>query len=146
MPSTTSYERGDVVLVRFVFADEHRAKRRPALVLSGADYHASRQEVIVAALTSNVSRLLPGDHLIKDWQGAGLPRPSVATGILRTIKQSMIERSFARMPARDLRASSISCARRSACDRSRPAGSTSTAANESTGAAADCWRASARVV
>jgi mRNA interferase MazF len=104
MPSTTSYERGDVVLVRFVFADEHGAKRRPVLVLSGADYHAGRQEVIVAALTSNVSRLLPGDHLIKDWQGAGLPRPSVATGILRTIKQSMIERPFARMPARDLRA------------------------------------------
>jgi mRNA interferase MazF len=104
MPSTTSYDRDDVVLVRFVFADEHGAKRRPVLVLSGTDYHAGRQEVIVAALTSNVSRLLPGDHLIKDWQGAGLPRPSVATGILRTIKQSMIERSLGKLQAGDLRA------------------------------------------
>lgn len=104
MPSTTSCDRGDVVLVRFVFADEHGAKRRPVLVLSGTDYHAGRQEVIVAALTSNISRLLPGDYLITDWQGAGLPRPSVAMGILRTIRQSMIERSLGRMPARDLRA------------------------------------------
>jgi hypothetical protein len=74
------------------------------MVLSGTDYHAGRQEVIVAALTSNVSRLLPGDHLIKDWHGAGLPRPTVATGILRTIKHSMIERALGKMTARDLRA------------------------------------------
>jgi len=104
MPSTTTCDRGDVVLVRFVFADEHGAKRRPVLVLSGTDYHVGRQEVIVAALTSNASRLLPGDHPIKDWQGAGLPRPSVATAILRTIKQSMIERSLGKLPTRDLRA------------------------------------------
>lgn len=102
MTSTTSCDRGDVVLVRFVFADEHGAKRRPVLVLSGTGYHTGRQEVIVAALTSNVARLLPGDHLIKDWAGAGLPRPSVATGILRTIKQSMIERSIGKMPTRDM--------------------------------------------
>jgi mRNA interferase MazF len=87
-----------------VFADEHGAKRRPVLVLSGDDYHAGRDEVIVAALTSNVSRLLPGDHLIEEWREAGLPRPSLATGILRTIKRVMIERSLGRIAARDLRA------------------------------------------
>ena len=104
MPSTTSCERGDVVLVRFVFADERGAKRRPVLVLSGDDYHAGRQDVIVAAVTSNVSRLLPGDHLIEAWRDAGLPRLSVATGILRTVKRAMIERSLGRLAARDLRA------------------------------------------
>ncbi len=104
MPSTTSCERGEVALVRFVFADEHGAKRRPVLVLSGREYHAGRREVIVAALTSNITRILPGDHLIEGWRDAGLPRPSVATGIVRTIKQTMIERSLGKMPARDLRA------------------------------------------
>jgi mRNA-degrading endonuclease toxin of MazEF toxin-antitoxin module len=63
MPSTASYKRGEVALVRFVFADEHGAKRRPVVVLSGHEYQAGRQEVIVAALTSNVSRLLPGESL-----------------------------------------------------------------------------------
>ena len=64
----------------------------------------ARQEVIVAALTSNVSRLLPGDHFIEEWREAGLPQPSVATGILRTIKRAMIERPLGRMATRDLRA------------------------------------------
>ena len=104
MPSTTSCERGDVALVRFVFADEHGAKRRPVLVLSSREYHAARHEVIVAALTSNISPLLPGDHLIEKWREAGLPRPSIATGIVRTIKRVMIERSLGKMAARDLRA------------------------------------------
>jgi mRNA interferase MazF len=102
MPSTTGYERGEVALVRFVFADEQGAKRRPVLVLSGHEYHDGRQEVIVAAVTSNVSRLLPGDHLIREWREAGLPRPSVATGILRTVKRSMIERSLGQMAVADL--------------------------------------------
>ena len=60
--------------------------------------------MIVAAVTSNVSRLLPGDHLIDDWRGAGLPRPSVTTSILRTIKRAMIEGRIGELPTSDLRA------------------------------------------
>lgn len=77
--STTTCSRGDVALVRFVFAHEQGTKRRPVVVLSSDPYHAGRDEAIVAAITSQVGRLLPGDHLIGDWQAAGLPRPSVAT-------------------------------------------------------------------
>ncbi len=100
----TSYEQGEVVLVRFVFSDETGAKRRPAIVISAGDYHRSRQEVIIAAITSNVDRLLIGDHLIVGWQEAGLLFPSVATGIIRTIKQAMIERRLGIMPAVDMKA------------------------------------------
>jgi mRNA-degrading endonuclease toxin of MazEF toxin-antitoxin module len=103
MPPTTTCERSDLVLVRFILADEQGAKRRPVLVLSGPEYHAGRQEVIVAAVTSNVSRLLPGDHLIASWRRAGLPAASVITGIVRTIKRAMIERAIGRLPASDLR-------------------------------------------
>ncbi len=87
----TSSDRGAIVLVRFVFADETGAKRRPALVLSTERYHAGRREVLVAAITSNVGRLLVGDHLIAGWHEAGLPLPSVVTGILRTVKREMID-------------------------------------------------------
>jgi mRNA interferase MazF len=100
----TSYEQGEVVLVRFVFSDETGAKRRPAIVVSVDDYHRGRQEVIIAAITSNVDRLLIGDHLIVGWQEAGLLFPSVATGIIRTIKQAMIERRLGIMPAVDMKA------------------------------------------
>ncbi len=104
MTSTTKLERGDIVLVRFVFADEEGAKRRPVLILSTDEYNSARREVIVSALTSNVTRLLPGDRLIEGWRESGLPKPSVATGIVRTIKASMVESRLGRLPASDLRA------------------------------------------
>lgn len=100
----TTCERGGIALVRFVFADEQGAKLRPVLILSGEAYHAGRGEVIVAAITSNVSRLLPGDLRINGWESAGLPKPSVVTGILRTIRHAMIERTIGQLAARDLRA------------------------------------------
>ncbi len=100
----TGYEQGDVVLVRFVFSDESGAKRRPAVIVSTGEYHRGRQEVIMAAITSNVDRLLVGDHLIAGWKEAGLLFPSVTTGIVRTIKQSMIERRLGVMPPEDMQA------------------------------------------
>jgi mRNA interferase MazF len=104
MRSTTTCKRGEIALVRFVFADEEGAKRRPVLVLSTEGYHRGRADLIVAALTSNIARLLPGDHLIARWREAGLPKPSVVTAVLRTIKTTMIERSFGVLDRRDLRA------------------------------------------
>ena len=98
----TTFNRGDVVLVGFVFADESGRKLRPAVVLSTRAYQRGRQEVIVAAITSNVRRRLFGDHLIADWKKAGLLFPSVTTGILRTIKQTMIDRRLGAMTMPDL--------------------------------------------
>ena len=104
MTSTIACKRGDVALVRFVFADEQGAKRRPVLVLSTEPYHAGRAEVIVAALTSNVGRLLPGDHVVRRWEAAGLPKASVVTAILRTVKRSMIDGKLGTLDSRDLTA------------------------------------------
>ena len=61
MLNTTSYSRGDVVLVNFVYSDETGTKRRPVLLLSTEAYHNGRQEAIVAAITSNTRRILTGD-------------------------------------------------------------------------------------
>ncbi|OGK87792.1 MAG: hypothetical protein A2X52_09970 [Candidatus Rokubacteria bacterium GWC2_70_16] len=98
----TAYSRGDVVLVGFVFSDESGKKLRPAVVISSAPYHRARQEVVVAAVTSNVKRRLPGDHPVADWRGAGLLFPSVVTGVLRTIKRSMIDRRLGALAKTDL--------------------------------------------
>ena len=100
----TVYNRGDVVLVGFVFSDESGKKLRPAVVVSSAAYNRSRQEIVVAAITSNVRRRLFGDHLIADWKGAGLLFPSLVTGIFRTIKPSMIGRKLGVMPKLDMAA------------------------------------------
>jgi mRNA interferase MazF len=99
----TNCSRGDVVLVRFVFADEQGAKQRPALIVSADRYHRGRHDAILAAITSNVGRLLVGDYKIKAWREAGLLFPSTVTGIIRTIKQEMIVRKIGELPARELR-------------------------------------------
>jgi mRNA interferase MazF len=100
----TGYNHGDVVLVSFMFADEAGEKLRPAVIVSSGVYHQSRNEVIIAAITSRIDRVLAGDYLIGDWQIAGLLFPSVATGIIRTIKQEMIARKLGSMAAPDMMA------------------------------------------
>jgi mRNA interferase MazF len=83
--------------VPFVFSEETGRKIRPVLVISSARYNRSRQDLVVAAITSNVRRRLFGDYVVAEWASAGLLLPSVVTGILRTIKQTMVERRLGRM-------------------------------------------------
>lgn len=100
----TGCNRGDVVLVSFIFSDETGERRRPAVIVSSDAYHQSRQETIIVAITSRTDRILVGDHLISDWRGAGLLFPSVATGIIRTIKQGMIAKRLGTMARTDMQA------------------------------------------
>jgi len=100
----TGYSRGDVVLVSFIFSDETGVRQRPAVIVSSDAYHRGRQEAIIAAITSRTERVLVGDHLIRDWREAGLLFPSVATGIIRTIKQGMIAQKLGAVCQPDMQA------------------------------------------
>ena len=100
----TSCSRGDIVLVKFVFADEKGVKQRPGLIVSTDSYHQGRRETILAAITSNVGRLLVGDYRIKAWRESGLPYPSIVTGIVRTIKRDMIGGKLGQLPAQEMHA------------------------------------------
>lgn len=98
----TSYKRGDIVLVNFGFSESTGYKKRPALIISSNDYHKSRQEVIVLAITSNIKRVLFSDTKIDKWKEAGLIYPSLATGIIRTMKLSVIIRKLGVVSRQDL--------------------------------------------
>ena len=100
----TGYSRGDVVLVSFIFSDGTGVRQRPAVIVSSDVYHRGRQEAIIAAITSRTERVLVGDHLIRDWREAGLLFPSVATGIIRTMKQGMIAQKLGAMRQPDMQA------------------------------------------
>lgn len=100
----TNVSRGDVVLVKFVFVDEKGVKQRPGLIVSTDRYHHGRRETILAAITSNVGRLLVGDYKIKAWRESGLLYPSIVTGIIRTIKHDMVASKVGELPAPELRA------------------------------------------
>ena len=98
----TACKRGNVVLVGFVFSGESGRKLRPAVVINSPAYGRGRNEVVVAAITSNVRRRLLGDHLITDWQSAGLLFSSVATGIIRTVARGIIDRKLCVMGKADM--------------------------------------------
>jgi len=100
----TNASRGDIVIVKFVFADEKGVKQRPALIVSSERYHQSRREAVLLAITSNVGRVLAGDYKVKAWRESGLMFPSIVTGIVRTIKQEMIVDKLGELPAAELRA------------------------------------------
>lgn len=87
----TGYSRGDVVLVHFPFTSATASKQRPAIVIASDEYSRTSPDVIIASVTSHLNALPhPGDHVIGDWQGAGLLRPSLAQIKIATIEQSMI--------------------------------------------------------
>lgn len=98
----TICRRGDVVLISFIYSDETGTKMRPAVIVSSNTYNQHRQEVVISAITSNTNRILTGDYLISNWKESGLLSPSVATGIIKTIKQSMVIRKIGTMPKNDL--------------------------------------------
>jgi len=49
------FQRGDVLLVPFPFSDLSATKVRPAVVVSSLTYHAAEPDLILAAITSQLS-------------------------------------------------------------------------------------------
>lgn len=97
----TSFKKGDIFLAEIVFTDGTATKRRPVVIVSGKDYNEKRDEVIVSLITSNVIRRIYGDIVIKNWASAGLLFPSAVTGIITTIKKSLLEKKLGQLAIED---------------------------------------------
>ena len=100
---TMNFKQGDIVLVEVIFSERSGSKKRPALVISNKNYHKNREKMIIAAITSNIERILVGDTPVKHWKESGLKYASTVTGILQTIKQKMITAKIGRLTTDDLR-------------------------------------------
>lgn len=96
--------RADVVLVRIRLPGKDEPSLRPALVLATETYRQGRDQVVVAAITGDTTRLLPGDTAIQQWREAGLRDPSVVTGVLLTLPVDSIERRLGSLASSDLQA------------------------------------------
>lgn len=102
MPSTTSFDFGDVVLVGFPFTHLQAAKKRPAVVISRHTYQQSRPDVILMAITSQVRQpLATGEALLQDWQAAGLVKPSVLKPLIATLEQNQILKILGQLSTAD---------------------------------------------
>lgn len=83
-------------------------KRRPAVIVSSETYRQERPDVILAVVTSQVSRSNSSiDYILQDWQMAGLHKPSAVRIFLFTLPQNRIteignlsDRDFAEVKAR----------------------------------------------
>ncbi|MCB9154618.1 MAG: type II toxin-antitoxin system PemK/MazF family toxin [Caldilineae bacterium] len=97
----TSFRQGDIVLVPFPFTDEDTTKKRPAVVLSGAWFNNSSEEIILGYVTSNVPPVLDQDMVIikgSEVKSAGLVKVSVAkAGKIFTIKQDRIIKKMGKL-------------------------------------------------
>ncbi len=95
---------GDVVLVRFPFADLAATKKRPALLLAEATRSPNNRLVTVAMITSQIEALrLEGDVLIDAWQDAGLLHPSLLRlAKVATVDTELIDRRIGHLAKRDL--------------------------------------------
>ena len=98
----TTFKRGDVVLIAFPFTDLTTTKMRPALILSSDTFNQSHLDIILVAITSQVSKkVLPFDHLLspEDQNYAGLPKPSlVKLGKVVTIDQRLVRKKLGHVP------------------------------------------------
>ena len=101
MASSIQCNPGDVILVPFQFSGGNGVKRRPAVIVSVPSYHSSRADAVMMALTTQTGRRYFGDCDLLDWSQAGLPKPSIVKGVIRTIERSLILRRLGSLTSRD---------------------------------------------
>jgi mRNA interferase MazF len=86
-----AYQRGDIVLIPFPFTDLSASKTRPAVVVCSQLYQEVRSELLLAYVSSQVSKANPEiDVVIKEWSKAGLLKPSFVRPKLAAIDPTLI--------------------------------------------------------
>ncbi len=88
------------MLVNVRFSDDSGLKRRPAVVVSVDAVHESRADALIVPLTTNVAVQRYGDHLLSDWEAVGLPRASMAKGVVETVERSTFDRMLGSISGR----------------------------------------------
>ena len=102
MPSTTSYKRGDVVLIPFPFTDLTSSKRRPALVVSSDVFNSTHDDVVVIGITSQMPAHLAEDEFSLPTSAllsGGLPKASlIKLSKVVTLHQHLIVKRLGTIP------------------------------------------------
>jgi mRNA interferase MazF len=107
MPFTISFKRGNIILVPFPFTDLSSAKQRPALVVSSDALNSASDDVLVAAITSQIPATLTAEEFMipsGDLSACGLPKPSVVRlAKLAALHRQLVIKHIGSMPEPVLR-------------------------------------------
>ena len=96
------YDFGDVVLVPFPFTSQAASKKRPAVVVSSHTYNASKPDIVVMAVTSQLrASALLGEVWLQGWQAARLLKPSAIKPVFATLEQVMVIRQLGHLSVHD---------------------------------------------
>lgn len=98
---TANYEPGDLVVVPFPFTDTETTKRRPALVISSAEFQQANGCLVLLMITSAKHSRWAGDVKLRDWKDAGLPQSSLARLKLFTLDVRFVLRKLGVLSADD---------------------------------------------
>jgi mRNA interferase MazF len=94
----TNYNFGDILLVSFPFTDQTSSKKRPAVMISSRAYNQQKLDLIIMAVTSQISSPLTfGELQIIDSLAAGLIKPSVIKPVITTIEKSLVIRKLGQL-------------------------------------------------
>ncbi|BAZ09322.1 hypothetical protein NIES4071_11300 [Calothrix sp. NIES-4071] len=103
--SMTNYEFGDVVLVPFPFTDQTSTKQCPAIVVSSANYHLQRLDLILIGVTSQANPASSfGEMTITNWKNSGLIKPSIIKSVLTTLDVKLVIKKLGRIEEPDYQA------------------------------------------
>ena len=96
------YDFGDVILVRFPFTNQVGSKQRPAVVISRLAYNEVKPDLVMMAVTSQI-RPMPalGEVWLRDWQAAGLIKPSAVKPVFATLERGLVIRQLGELTADD---------------------------------------------
>ena len=101
MPSTTTFKRGQVIVVNVPFSNHAGVKPRPALVISAEAFHRNLHDLIVCPISSQPRYYRhpgPGDCPLREWRAAGLRYPST----VRISKVLAVDKQIIKRPLRPL--------------------------------------------
>lgn len=101
-------DRFDVVVVPFPFTDSPVARRRPALVVSGAGWNRDSGHVVCAMITAVQRSDWPLDAPIVKLATTGLAKPCVVRMKLFTLDAGLIIRRTGRLSGSDRTATEAS--------------------------------------
>lgn len=99
MPTTTTYNRGAVVLLPFPFSDQSSAKIRPAVIVSP---RYPSDDLLVVAVTSVGDALRPGEFPIQFWRESGLLHPSFAKRAVASVSGALVRKPLGQLHETDL--------------------------------------------
>ncbi len=96
------FSRYDVIIVKFPFASSLKYKARPAVVLSDEQYNQNEHHtLLIMAISSNTDTPFSYELPVKDWQSAGLLKPSIFKAAIATIEQAYVIQKVGRLSSED---------------------------------------------